>query len=280
VSITAALPYFLAIARFLLLRVAINFIPIFGLAYGGWSGATALTVYWFETAVGSLLVAIRIFIHERLTHKRGHYRAQLGVTVSSTTNEGPTTAKQVNSFFGEFLLSAILFTVAHGIFLAAFLVIALKTAPDWETVQRASLTITLFLLVGFLVDLVTIRSQPFVWIKAQAGAQLGRVLLMQFAIIIGVGIAAFSGHNEFFYLPFAGLKLVTDLLGELPRQKDPNSSPGWLNWLMRHIKPRKGDKEYKGWDDYLAKERARDRAKETEDELIGRPAAAWQPVRK
>lgn len=263
-----ALPYILAIVRFIILRVAVNAIPIFGLAYGGWSGATALTVYWVENAVASLLVAIRIFLHEKLTHKRGHYRAQIGVTVTSSSNAGESEIK-ITSFFAEFLLSAVLFTLAHGFFLGAFLAIALKTAPDWETVQRASISIAGLQLLGFLVDLATIASRPFSWIKNQAGATLGRVVLLQLAIIFGAGIAALSGHDNLFYLPFAGLKLLADLAEALPKRKDPYSSPRWLSAIMRHIKPAKDLKDYKGWDDYIAKERVRDMSKDADDELIG-----------
>lgn len=264
----SALPYILAILRFLFLYVAVNAIPIFGLASGGWSGATALTVYWIENAFGSVLVAARILVHERLTHKRGHYRAQINTTIRTTSNGHTTERKSTKqgSFFSEFLVSSLVFTLAHGFFLGAFLAIALKVSPDWEQVSRAAVSIAGLQIVAFMLDLVTIRSRPFAWIKRLAGVTLGRVILLHLAIVFGVGVAALSGQDRLFYLPFAGLKLLVDLLSGLPEPKDPYSSPGWLSKIMRHFKPSKLAGDYDNWDDYIAGERKKDLARDAEDE--------------
>src|SRR3954467_4920910 len=56
-----------------------NAVPVAGVFLAGWSAATALTLYWVENLVGSLLVAVRIGAHEALTRKRGHRRLQLAL---------------------------------------------------------------------------------------------------------------------------------------------------------------------------------------------------------
>src|SRR5437660_1381164 len=94
----------------LLIAIGINAVIIWGVGWEGWSGATALTVYWFENLFGSILVAVRIAIHRWLTRKRGHFRAQLGVTTT-----GPKGG--FDSFLSEFLAGSLAFTLGHGVFL-------------------------------------------------------------------------------------------------------------------------------------------------------------------
>jgi hypothetical protein len=60
-----------------LLILGLNLVPAGGVALRGWSPATALTLYWCENLIGSVLVALRIAIHRRLTRNRGHYQIQI-----------------------------------------------------------------------------------------------------------------------------------------------------------------------------------------------------------
>ncbi len=53
--------------------LARNAIPVWGFLGRGWSPATTLVVYWCETLIGTLLVALRMAIHRHLTHLRGYY---------------------------------------------------------------------------------------------------------------------------------------------------------------------------------------------------------------
>src|SRR5262245_39868808 len=101
----------------LLVVLAINGVVIYGVGWAEWNGATALAVYWVETLTGGLLIAVRIWLHRRWTRKRGHYRSQLGVTVSGA-GDNPTT---INSFFAEYLTLIIVFSLGHAVFLGAFL---------------------------------------------------------------------------------------------------------------------------------------------------------------
>ena len=55
--------------RRLLPAVGINGVPIAGVFLAGWDGATALSLYWWENLIGSVLIALRILVHRVLTRK-------------------------------------------------------------------------------------------------------------------------------------------------------------------------------------------------------------------
>ncbi|MDO3238305.1 DUF6498-containing protein, partial [Mycobacteroides abscessus subsp. abscessus] len=44
--------------------MVVNVIPLTGWFIGGWSAGTTLAVYWFETVVASLFIALRALLHK------------------------------------------------------------------------------------------------------------------------------------------------------------------------------------------------------------------------
>jgi hypothetical protein len=206
----------------------INGLVIWGLGWAGWSGPTALAVYWAENVIGTIFIALRIWLHRRLTRKRGHYRNHLG--------QGSA------GFLAEYLMTSVVFTLGHGVFVVAIFACIFKAAPDADTMRWALLAIGLSQLFWFLCDLVGLRSRSFAWIKLVAGHGLARVLVVQLAILIGMTLAALTGHNAAFGIPFAGLKLLLELGAAFATEKPPQSDDGprWLVCIMTKYFP-KGD---------------------------------------
>lgn len=239
----------------LLVVLGVNGVVLWGLGFDGWSGPTALAVYWFENLFSSVLIAMRIAVHRRLTGKRGHFRAQLGVKVNE---------REIGSFLAEFLTASLAFTAAHGVFLGILLYGLFKSAPDPDAFWMGALGVSVFHLGGFLSDLIGIRERPFAWIKLVAGAGLGRVVLVQLAIIVGMAVVAATESNAAFFLPFAGLKLLADLGSVFGQERRIERAPGWLVRVMNRLKP--------GTDfaAYLAAENAKELAREAEDEQVVR----------
>ena len=66
-------------ARRLVPLVGVNAVPVAGVFLAGWDGATALSLYWWENLIGSLLIALRIVVHRALSRKRGHWRLQISL---------------------------------------------------------------------------------------------------------------------------------------------------------------------------------------------------------
>jgi hypothetical protein len=239
-----------------------NGLVIWGLGWAGWSGPTALAIYWGENAVGTIFIALRIWLHRRLTRKRGHYRNHLGLQASGA---GADKIQSITdkSFLAEYLTTSVIFTLGHGVFVLAIFALIFKDAPDADTMRWALLAIGLSQLVGFLGDLVGLRHRSFAWLKLVAGRGLARVLVVQLAIIFGIALAALTGRNAALGIPFAGLKLLVELAGAFATEKPPPSDegPAWLVRFMKKCFPK---------DDFAAQlrsENAKRRREMAEDEL-------------
>src|SRR5437867_2247672 len=59
--------------RSLLTAIGLNAIPAFGWFVGDWSAGTTLVLYWLETLIGTLLLAVLIIRHRRVRPSKGHW---------------------------------------------------------------------------------------------------------------------------------------------------------------------------------------------------------------
>ena len=98
----------------LLFVLAINAVPLVGVKYYDWSALTVVALYWVENLLVAVFTCARILLHRVLTRKRGHWRTgQLGTKV----NDKPSGL----GLLGEYATMAFVFTLAHGIFVGAFI---------------------------------------------------------------------------------------------------------------------------------------------------------------
>ena len=273
----------------LLAVLGINAVPAGGVLVGGWSWATALVLYWAENLVGSILIAIRIALHRKLTRKRGHWRAQLGVRVGtsgSRRGKGDTRredeGRPINDFFKEFLAGGLVFTLAHGVLLAIVIGI-FAPETDLRPLRVALPVMAALQLVGFAADLIGLRDRPFAWIRRVAQQHVGRVVLVHLALVVGGALAMIGNVANGFFLVFAALKAVTDLASAVPRRADrdpdelPEKPPRWLAAVSKRVKPGED------LDSWWAAERERKRREAEEDERtveVGRAGAGQEGRRK
>lgn len=227
----------------LLAVLGVNAVPAGGVLVGGWSWGTALALYWAENLVGSILIAIRIAIHRRLTRKRGHWRAQLGVRVGGDSDRaGESEGRPINDFLKEFLTGGLLFTLAHGVLLAVVIGI-FAPGTDLAPLRLALPVMAALQVVGFLGDLIGLRDRPFAWLRRVAQQHLGRVVLVHLALVIGGVLTMIGNVTEGFFLVFAALKTVADLANAVPRRGDrdpealPEKPPRWLAAVSKRMKP-------------------------------------------
>lgn len=220
--------------RQILLTLGINLVPIAGVTLSGWNAATAMVLYWCDNLLSSILITLRIYAHEQLTHKRGHYVEQLTET---RTRYKLTRLRHTSHFYKEFLLISVVFTLAHGLFLG--LIIGLSGAE----LNRAGLINGLVLIVAlqalnFAGDMFNLKERSFAWVKRMAGQALGRVVLVHFAIIFGVLAGAIVVSNPLaFFVPFALLKTLSDVAGAWNSREAPAEAPAWLTSIMNRIRP-------------------------------------------
>lgn len=243
----------------LLLTLCINAVPILGISFDNWGSASLLVIYWAENLVGSLLVAVRSHLHQQLTQKQGHFRRHFKNRGAGDRTVGRKPSSL--TFTQEFLLTSLIFTVAHGLFLGIMLVV-LKMPLQLSQVATGLTGMLCFQLLGFSFDTWGLRQRPFAWVKRQAQFYLGRIVLIHLAIIAGVWLAAFT-DNARFLLPFALFKLLVDIGSRMSRgraPKDNQKAPLWLIRLVNWLRP--GD----DFAAHLANEQEREAREAKEDE--------------
>jgi Family of unknown function (DUF6498) len=227
------LPPFLRLAQL----AGLNAVPAVGVFFGGWSSATALWVYWGENVIGGALVALRIALHRRWTHAKGHERTHLGLRVSGSLRiAGRSRPLDLapQSLFAEFVWSVALFSAGHALLLVLLVGGVLGLEPAQAALREGWLGVAIFQLAGFALDLPGLAGRPFAWVKGLAERSVGRVILVHLALLGGVVASAGRAHPERFLLVFAGLKLASDVASWLPLARaapDPGRPPRLASWI-------------------------------------------------
>lgn len=215
------------------LFLCMNAIPVSGVVFDGWTPATALALYWCENLVATLLIAVRIAIHRRLTRRRGHYRFQVNVK-----DQRGTRTKQL-TFLTEFLVVGLGFCLAHGIFLVALLIMVVKVSPNTTQLFQGLRWMVLAQVGSCLLDLLQLRQWPFAVMKKQADLLMGRIVLIQLALMGGMFFAAFSSRPEAFFAVFGALKTLSDVASRIPYNPKPGlEAPRWFLWFANRLEKR------------------------------------------
>lgn len=225
--------------RSLLTALGLNAVPALGWFVGEWSAGTMLVLYWLETLMGTLLLATRIILHRRIRPSKGHWNYQAPQGQASQSRENST-------YLSAFLIPALVFTFAHGIFLGALGFMALKNnlSPDARVnghdLLAGLIGLGVFQGADFIFDLVWLRNRPFAWIEKLGQITLSRVIVVHLTIIGGMAAVMFTGANRNFFGVFIFLKTMLQCSLVLP-QYDPKTPPAWLSSLMDRI----GSPKYK-----------------------------------
>ena len=219
--------------RALLSAVGLNAVPAAGWFLGEWSAGTTLLVYWLETLFGAFFVTARILLHRRLVPKQGHWAYETP-RVQGTLPSGRST------YLAAFLAPVLVFSVAHGVFLAAIgaLMIGNQLAPeatiDLRSVRIGVIGVLLVQAVDFLFDLIWLRSRSFRWIERLGQQSFGRVAVIHLTIVGGMCAVMFTGTHRDFFGVFIFLKAMLNASHVLP-QYNPETPPAWLSYLMDQI---------------------------------------------
>jgi hypothetical protein len=222
-----------------LTALGLNAVPALGWFVGDWSAGTTLVLYWLETLIGTLLLAGRIILHRRIRPSKGHWNYQ------APEGQAPQTSGR-STYLSAFLVPALVFTFAHGIFLAAlgFMAVANHLSPevrvDGHDLLAGLIGMGVFQAVDFILDLIGLRDRPFAWIEKLGQITLSRVIVVHLTIIGGMVAVMFTGANRNFFGVFIFLKTMLQCSLVLP-QYDPKTPPAWLSHLMDRI----GSPKYK-----------------------------------
>jgi hypothetical protein len=247
----------------LLTLLAVNAVPVAGWFVGDWSAGTTLIVYWFETVAACLFVSARIVAHRRCSPRRGHFRYQ------APKSDGP---RSQSSFLQGFLVTSLVFSAAHGLFLGVILFMLDHKGQgdlagvDWRSVKLGCLYVLIALAIDFGVDLLSLRKWSFWQIEVLSNRSLGRVIVVHLTLVLGM-FAAFMTDASALFGVFVVLKTLYALSMALP-QWEPVTPPRWLSRVMNRLpNVHPGER----FEDMWAKDRAdeADRRERNEQEWTG-----------
>jgi hypothetical protein len=198
-------------------------------------------VYWAENLIVSLLIGVRVAVHRRVTRKRGHQ----------------------GGFLANFMLVALAFTVAHGVFLAALLGGALVASPIDMLEVASGVRWMLGVQIGALIfDLIVLRTWPFAEVRKRTEWLTGRVVVVHMGILGGMFWMAARGAPSSFFAIFIGLKTLADV-GSLLPQYDPQEAPKWMARIASRFP---STKEEESFEEYWRKHHQGESHKRVRDE--------------
>jgi hypothetical protein len=232
----------------LLTLLAVNAVPAAGWFAGGWSAGTTLIVYWFETVAACLFVAARILAHRRWSPRCGHFRYQ------APKSGRP---RSQSSFLQGFLVTSLVFSAAHGLFLGVILFVLDHNGQgdlagvDWRSVKLGSLYVLIALAIDFVVDLLSLRRWLFWQIEGTANRSLGRVVVVHLTLVFGMIGAAMTDASALFGV-FVVLKTLYALSTALPQWEPATPSKGLSRVMNRLPNVHPGER----FEDMWAKDRA------------------------
>jgi hypothetical protein len=210
-----------------------NAIPLFGVWYYGWSATNVLVLYWLESLLVAVFTCLRIAAHCRLTRRRGHWRQD-----QLAAKPGAIGARPV--MLRDYALIAFVFTLAHGIFVAAIAFILARNHPGdpvWQFAsipfRQGALILLGMLLIDFCVDRATLAQRTFAWIKMYTQQRMGRVLILHLAIIGGMFAMAATQSPFGVLYALIGLKTAWDLAMSFSADTTAETAAKPPAWLLK-----------------------------------------------
>lgn len=189
----------------------VNAIIINGVFFGGWSGGTAVALYWCESLIFVLSVSVLVMLHKRLTNKSGHY-----------FNRG--------TYNRSFLTTSLVCALIQLPLLVPLLA-GTDGEVDLHSLAKGVGGAALFVLIGFASSLPGLGERPFAWIKRATDFALWRFFVTFIAVFIGgFGAIVLNRPNTIVYT-FTALRLFTDILMQFD-EYNPEEPPRWFTTLF------------------------------------------------
>jgi hypothetical protein len=252
-------------------------VPATGYFGAGWSIGTLLVLYWLETVLVTVAVAIVVLRHRRATGTAGHWDVEYTVTTSRSGKRSTRSGK--TTFLRAFLGVMVPFTAVHGLFVGAFAfaVFPQEVGPaagvSTAALADGLLGIGVFVLAGLGLDLVGIGRRPFRWVEHLGQRAQSRMLVTHLTIIFGAAALAFFGAPGAFLAVFVALKSLVDFGGMLPEREPKEETPSAVARLGRWLPKKDG----KSFDDLYREAIEAEAARQRANERTLPPAARLRP---
>ena len=243
----------------LLALLASNAVPVFGWFFAGWSAATTLVVFWFETVAALVFIYTRGVLHRRWNPRRGHFRY-----------EAPERRGPHRPFLTGFFVTSLVFCAAHGFFIGVILLVLSQNGDadlvglDWGSARAGCTQVLIVVAIDFLADLPFLRTWSFGQLEHTAHRSFGRIGVVHFALIFGMFGAAVSDAPATMFSVFIVLKVLYSLGTALP-QGEPKTPPAWLSRAMNRARSEPAGQRF---EDMWVKDRAADVQRRARNEQL------------
>ena len=221
----------------LLYALLMNVVPLVEVIATGRSPGVLLLLYWFETVLLVATGAVRIVLHRRDTNRAGHYAStQTTADPAAGAAETRRAFSDRNAYLRSFLGITVIFTIAHGLFVAALVFLFNVGGPVSWSDARAALQYAIVVQGLFLLwDLPRLPHWSFAELARNTGSVSLRVLVTQLGLIFGMPVAGMTGSPWGFVGTFVALRALGDAclvwLQRLVRLRD--LPPGLARVLAR-----------------------------------------------
>ncbi len=172
--------------------LGINAVPVVGMFAADWSVETAMLLYLLENLIGiplaALLVRLLAPAREDAPGMRVRHRREI---------------------LNTYLIVALSFSLGSAIFILFVVYRTTNGQVDLTGLRTGLGAITLFALLGFLVDLVYMRPLSLPRAETVLERSLGRIFLLYLAVFVGMFLAIFGLAS--FFIPFVVLKTLVDI---------------------------------------------------------------------
>jgi Family of unknown function (DUF6498) len=198
--------------------VAVNLIPLVGVAFWGWSLFLILVLYWVESGIVGVL---NIF---KIAAARGPVSVGSGGSRFRLRLSGMAAGLARGGIIGFFIFHYGMFWLVHGIFVFLLPVFASAASPsgssDFGPLSPAGVAVSVVGLaashtVSFVVNYMGRGEYLRVSPDQQMISVYGRVLVLHVTIILGAAVVGFFGTPYAALVLLVGMKIVVDLFFHL-----------------------------------------------------------------
>lgn len=190
--------------------IGINFVPLEMWLDESFSGENLMIVYAIESLIALLIGIFFVFLF-------------------APVRDDSSKLKTRKEVFKLYLTLGLGFTLAAGIFIAAFVFLVLKAKVDFQSIQTAILWIFGFQIVLFAADMSMLRPLNLLQAQLYLNRSLGRIFFLFLCVFIGLFVALFA--DKFFVLPFIILKTLIDIGETVQNFRATSKDEGKINPL-------------------------------------------------
>jgi hypothetical protein len=192
--------------------LGINFIPLEMWLYGDFSGQSAMIFYALETILAVTMSAAFVF----LLAPREEPNPDFGRTDRDDVRKSAFPNKKIrrkSDILQVYLVFSFGFSISATVIMTAFIFLVLKAPIQPDTIINALMWIVGFQVFELVGGVLMLRPLTLAESEALLKRSMGKVAVLFLSVFLGFFLA--GAVNEWFVVPFIGLKTLVDITEQL-----------------------------------------------------------------